>query len=89
MAVVAVAPLAIACVALPLGDGTLAHVFYLLGWIWGAVTIWLVVSPDSYRQIVLGFLDIFERSGTLGLRVVGVFASAIGVALIHHGISIA
>ncbi len=82
----AVAPLALALVALPLGEGGLAAILRIFGWLWGSAAIWLLVTPGSYRSVVRVVLDFFERSGETTVRAMGIVAVGLGVALIYFGV---
>lgn len=82
-----IAPLALALVALSRGDEPAAGILHALGWLFAAATLWLLAAPGSYRRIARGVLDYFERSVDLAIvRIVGLVAVAIGLALIYVGV---
>lgn len=84
---VVLAPLAVATIALPLGEGEVAGILRVLGWLWAAASLWLLVAPSSYRKFAGGVLGYFESSvDEEVIRLLGVVAVAIGVALIYFGI---
>ncbi len=86
---VAVAPFAVALIALPLGEGAAVEV-RALGWLWAGVTLWLLFAPGSYRRVVRGVLNFLENSvDEATVRIIGLVAVAIGVALIYFGIYVA
>ena len=79
--------LAAALIALPLGEDTSVEILRALGWIWAAVTLWLLFAPGSYRRFARGVLDFFESSMDEAIvRIFGLVAVAIGVALIYFGV---
>ena len=87
---VVLAPLAVATIALPLGEGEVAGILRVLGWLWAAASLWLLVAPSSYRRFAGGVLEYFETSvDEEVIRVLGVVVVAIGVALIYFGIYVA
>lgn len=87
---VALAPMAAALVALPLGEGKAAAILRVLGWIWVAAVLWLLVAPSSYRRFAGRVLGYFENSVDERIvRLIGVVAVAIGAALIYFGIYVA
>ena len=81
-------PLAFASITLPLGHGAAAGVLRVFGWIWAATTVWLLVTPGSYRNLVHAFLRFFESSGELSMRVLGLIAVGAGVWLVDYGLSV-
>ena len=82
-----IAPLALALVVLARGEGSAAGILYPLGWLFAAATLWLLVAPGSYRRLARGVLGYFESSVDMAIvRIVGLIAVAIGVALIYVGI---
>lgn len=82
-----VAPLALALVVLPPGQGSTAVFLRVLGWLFAAVTLWLLAAPGSYRSFSRGLLDAFEHSLDLAIvRIIGLVAVALGAALIYFGI---
>jgi hypothetical protein len=81
-------PLAFASITLPLGHGDAAGVLRFFGWMWAAATVWLLVMPGSYRDLVRAFLRFFESSGELSMRVSGLIAVGIGVWLVDYGLSV-
>jgi uncharacterized protein YjeT (DUF2065 family) len=88
--VVVLAPLAVATIALPLGEGEVAGILRVLGWLWAAASLWLLVAPSSYRKFAGGVLDYFEGSVDQAvIRMLGAVTVAIGVALIYFGIYVA
>ena len=86
---VVIAPLVVALIGLPLGEGQVAGILRILGWVWAAAVVWLLAAPDSYRQFAGVFLDILESSDDAIVRMVGVVAVALGVALIYFGLYVA
>ena len=87
---VVLAPLAVATIALPPGEGEVAGILRVLGWLWAAASLWLLVAPSSYRGFAGGVLGYFESSvDEAVIRMLGVVAVAIGVALIYFGIYVA
>ncbi len=84
---VVLAPLAVATIALPPGEGEVAGILRVLGWLWAAASLWLLVAPSSYRRFAGGVLGYFESSvDEAVIRMLGVVAVAIGVALIYFGV---
>ncbi len=84
---VAVAPFAVALIALPLGEGAAVEVLRALGWLWAGVTLWLLFAPGSYRRVVRGVLNFLGNSvDEATVRIIGLVAVAIGVALIYFGV---
>ena len=82
--------LAVAIIALPLGAGEVAGILRAFGWLWAAVSLWLLAVPDSYRRLAGGTLNYFESSvDEAVVRIVGVVAVAIGLALIYFGLYVA
>ena len=82
-----VAPLASALVVLSRGEGSAAGILHALGWVFAAASLWLLAAPGSYRRLARGVLDYFESSVDMAIvRVVGLAAVAIGVALVYVGI---
>ncbi len=82
-----IAPLALALVVLARGEGSAARILYALGWIYAAATLWLLAAPGSYRRLARGVLGYFESSVDMAIvRILGLAAVAIGVALIYVGI---
>lgn len=87
---VALAPLAAATIALPHGEGEVAGILRVLGWLWAGASLWLLVAPSSYRSFVGNVLGYFESSvDDVVIRMLGVGAVAIGAALIYFGIYVA
>jgi len=84
---VLIAPLAVALIALPLGEGVAAGILRALGWIWAAATLWLIAAPNSYRRLARGVLTYFESSADEAVvRIIGLVAVAIGGAMVYFGI---
>ncbi len=84
---VVLAPLAVALVVIPLGEGAVAGILHALGWLWAAGTLLLLAAPDLYRRIARGVLGYFESSiGEAIARVLGLVAVAIGISLIYYGL---
>ncbi len=84
------APMAVALITLPLGPGNVAGILRVFGWIWASATLWLLAAPDSYRRVSGGILDFIESSVAEAIiRMIGVVAVAIGIALIYFGIYVA
>ena len=87
---VVLALLAAATIALPLGDGEVAGILGVLGRLWVAASLWLLVAPSSYRRFAGGVISYFESSvDEAVVRMIGVVAVAIGVALIYFGLYVA
>jgi uncharacterized protein YjeT (DUF2065 family) len=87
---VVLTPLAVALIALPLGEGEVAGILGLFGWLWAAAALWLLAAPGSYRRIAGGVVSYFESSvDEAVVRMIGVVAVAIGVALIYFGLYVA
>jgi uncharacterized protein YjeT (DUF2065 family) len=83
-------PLAVALIALLLGEGEVAGILGLFGWLWAAAALWLLAAPGSYRRIAGGVVSYFESSvDEAVVRMIGVVAVAIGVALIYFGLYVA
>ncbi len=80
------APLAVALVALARGEGLGAGILQALGWVFAAATLWLLAAPDSYRRLAHGVLDVFDDPAIV--RIIGLVAVAIGVAMICLGICV-
>jgi len=84
---VLVALLAAALLLAPLGEGSLAGLFYALGWIAATEALVILVVPDVFRRFFRAILDYFETSvGDVILRVLCLLGIALGVALIYVGI---
>ena len=83
------APLAAALAFLPLGEGQVAALLRILGWLWAAAAVWLLAAPESYRHFAQGVLSVFENSGNAVVRVLGIVAVAIGSSLIYFGLYVA
>ncbi len=84
------APLAVALIALPLGEGEVAGILRFFGWLWAAAALWLLAAPGSYRRFASGVVSYFESSvDEAVVRMIGVVAVAIGVALIYFGLYVA
>jgi len=80
------APLALALIALPVGGGAAAGFLRALGWLWAAVTVWLLAAPGSYRRFARGVLAFFESSvDEAAVRIFGLVAVAIGCAMVYLG----
>ncbi len=87
---VVLTPLAVAVIALPLGEGAVAGFLRVVGWVWAAAALWVLASPGSFRRLVGGVLDYFESSvDEAVVRMIAAVAVAIGVALIYFGIYVA
>jgi hypothetical protein len=84
---VVIAPLALALIALPLGEGRMAEMLRIVGWLFAAAVLWLVAAPGSYRTVARGFLEVFESADEAIVRILGVLAVMIGLAFINAGIS--
>ena len=83
-------PLAVALIALPLGEGRMAGILRVFGWLWAAATLWLLAAPNSYRHLAVGVLGFFESSVDEAIvRMIGIVAVAIGIVLIYFGIYVA
>ncbi len=68
----------------------MAGIFRVLGWLWAAVSLWLLAAPDSYRRLAGGTLNYFESSvDEAVVRFIGVVAVAFGLALIYFGLYVA
>ena len=79
--------LAVPLVVFPGGEGVAAGFLRALGWLFAATTLWLLAAPDSYRRLARGVIGYFERSVDEAIvRIIGLVAVAIGVALIYVGI---
>ena len=84
---VVLAPLAVALIVIPLGEGAVARILHALGWLWAAGSLLLLAAPDSYRGIARGVLGYFESSaGEVIVRVISFLAVAIGIGLIYYGV---
>ena len=84
---VVLAPFAVGLIALPLGEGASVEILRALGWTWAAVTLWLLFAPGSYRRFARGVLNFFESSMDESIvRIIGLVAVTIGVALIYFGV---
>jgi uncharacterized protein YjeT (DUF2065 family) len=82
-----IGPLAVALVAFTSGEEGAAGILRALGWLSAAATLWLLAVPSSYRRLAQGVLDFFESSVDPAIvRIIGLLAVAIGVALIYVGI---
>ncbi len=87
---VVLTPLAVALIALPLGEGEVAGILRFFGWVWAAAALWLLAAPGSYRRFAGGVVSYFESSvDEAVVRMIGVVAVAIGVALIYFGLYVA
>ncbi len=82
--------LAVAIVALPLGEGEVAGILRFFGWAWAATALWMLASPGSFRDLVGGVIGYFESSvDEAVVRMIGVASVALGVALIYFGLYVA
>ncbi len=82
-----IAPRGLALVVLARGEGSPAGVLHALGWLFAAATLWLLAAPGSYRRLARGVLGYIESSVDMAIvRILGLVAVAIGVALIYVGI---
>jgi hypothetical protein len=87
---IAIAPIGLALIGLPLGSSKVAEILFAVGWLWAAATLWLVVAPGSYQRFAVGVLDFLESSVDEAIvRMMGAVAVAIGIALIYFGIYVA
>jgi len=85
---VVLAPLGVALLALPLGEGDEARALRAFGWLWTAAIFWLLAAPGSYRVVAGGVVAYLESSvPEAAIRTIGVVAVAIGIALIYFGVS--
>ncbi len=83
----AIAPLALAFLFLPLGDGGAAGFLRVLGWIFAAAVLWLSLLPETYRLVALIVVDYFESSVDMAaVRIIGCVAVAIGGAMVYAGL---
>ncbi len=84
---IVLAPLAVALIALPLGEGAVAGILVALGWLWAASTLWMLAAPGSFRLFTSGMISFFESSVDEAIvRMIGVASVAVGVALIYFGL---
>ncbi len=82
--------LAVASIALPLGEGEVAGILRFFGWVWAATALWMLAAPSSFRYLVGGVIGYFENSvDKATVRMIGVVSVALGVALIYFGIYVA
>ena len=82
-----VAAVATALLLAPLGEGSLAGLFYALGWIAAAEALVILVVPDVFRRFMRAIWDYFETSvGDVIMRVLCLLGIALGVAMIYVGI---
>jgi hypothetical protein len=82
-----IAPLALALIVLTRAQGAVAGALHVLGWGFAAATLWLLAAPGSYRLVARGVLDFMESSIDMAIvRMLGLVAVSIGVALIYVGI---
>lgn len=84
---VGLAPVAAALIMIRVGDGVVGQVLQVLGWLWAAGTLLLLIVPGVYRGIahaVLGWFD--SPAGELRARILGVVAVALGIGLVYYGI---
>jgi hypothetical protein len=81
------APWALALVVFARGGGLVVGILQALGWLFVAATLWLLVGPASYGRVVRGWLGFFEDSADIAVvRILGLFAVGIGVAVIYVGL---
>ncbi|MBW2294524.1 MAG: hypothetical protein JRG94_19765 [Deltaproteobacteria bacterium] len=79
--------LAAAPLLLPLGEGPVAGGLYALGWLLAFAALWLLFAPGPYRLVAQGVLDYVDGSVDEAIvRILGILAVAIGVALVYVGI---
>ena len=84
---VGLAPIAVGLIGLPLGERPSAEILRAFGWLWAAVTLWLLFAPGSYRRFARGVLDFVESSvDEAVVRISGILAVALGVWLIYFGV---
>ena len=74
------APLAAASIVLPLGEGEVAGILRAFGWLWAAVSLWLLAAPDSYRRIAGGIIRTVVAIATRSFH-----EPATNPAFIHSG----
>lgn len=79
--------LAAAPLLLPIGEGAVAGGLYALGWLLAVASLWLLTAPGSYRLVAQGVLDYVDSSVDEAIvRILGIFAVAIGVGLVYVGL---
>ena len=71
----------------PLGEGLLAGLLYALGWLLAIAALLFLIMPNTFRSIIFLIFDFLEHSVPSAIiRVLGLLATAIGVALVYVGI---
>lgn len=79
-------PIAIAALMISPGDDVALLILHAFGWVFGLAALWLLAGPRSFRNMLDAMIDIFdERDNELFLRLIGVVAAAVGIAMIHAG----
>ena len=69
------------------GEGWAAGILSALGWVLAVAAISLLATPGAYRRLATGVLAYFESSVDMAVvRIIGVVAVAIGLALIYAGV---
>lgn len=83
----AIAPFAFALVVFARGESVAAQNLQTLGGLFAAAALWLLAAPGSYRRLARGVLDFFESSVDIAIvRIIGLVAVAIGIAVIYFGL---
>ena len=83
------APMAMALLLLPFGDGPLAGFLHAVGWVAAAEALWFWILPDSVRRVVNAIYSFLENSvPTPVVRVLGVLGVLAGLAFIYVGVYI-
>jgi uncharacterized protein YjeT (DUF2065 family) len=79
-----IAPLAAALVVFAQGEARAAEITRAMGWLFAAVTLWLLAAPASYRRLARGVLSVLDDPAIV--RVIGLVAVATGVGMIYVGL---
>lgn len=81
------AALGVALVLLSHEERGAVGLFSVLGCLWTLAALWILVSPASYRQFALEWLEFFRSSvDSIVVRALGAVGVAIGLALIYIGL---
>ena len=80
---VVIAISAAALLLLPLGEGTLASLFYAIGWLMAPLALLMLIAPNVSRRFLSVIFDYLENSvDDVIVRILGRLAVVVGAGLI-------